>query len=401
MHVDPQVRGSRPLGHPNSLSALRVIARVVPERVEGDGECRAARLFVGALVAGPGRAGEPRIGVLDAAAAEFDELIGGRDDAAVAEPVDGAALGALELRGRPQCQHAGHCASMIDRASRDNDGLMPSNPGRPRSTRSSSPRPGGSRPRRTAPRTTGDTSWDRVATWYDGWVGDQGSRYHQALAVPAAMDLLQLEPGESVLEIGSGQGVLAPKVAAVGGHYTGVDASPKLIDSAKRRHGRSGEFVVGDARRLPASGLRPASFDAAVFLLSIQDMDPLEQVLASASWAVREHGRVVIVMTHPAFRQPRHAGWGFDEGRKLVYRRIDAYLTPMAVPMKALGDHAPTRSFHRPISAYVNGLAADGFVTDAMIEIPDTLDERRPASGRAGNRAAEEIPLFLALRGIR
>jgi ubiquinone/menaquinone biosynthesis C-methylase UbiE len=294
---------------------------------------------------------------------------------------------------------------MIDRVSRDNDGLMPTNPGRPRSTRPASarPRPASARPGRPRPRAAADdTSWDRVATWYDGWVGDQGSRYHQALVVPAAMDLLQLEPGEAVLEIGSGQGVLASRVAAAGAEYTGVDASPKLVESARRRHGRAGTFVVGDARRLPATpGLRPASFDAAVFLLSIQDMDPLEQVLASASWAVREHGRIVIVMTHPAFRQPRHAGWGFDEGRKLVYRRIDAYLTPMAVPMKALGDRAPTRSFHRPISAYVNGLAAEGFVVDAMIEVPDTLDERRPAPGKAGDRAASEIPLFLALRAIR
>ena len=293
---------------------------------------------------------------------------------------------------------------MIDGASRDNVGLMPTNPGRPRTPpRRGSARPAGPGAGRPRPRAaTGDTSWDRVATWYDGWVGDQGSRYHQALVVPAAMDLLELRAGEAVLEIGSGQGVLAPRVAAAGARYTGVDASPKLVDSARRRHGRLGQFVVGDARRLPAAeGLRPESFDAAVFLLSIQDMDPLEQVLASASWAVGPAGRIVIVMTHPAFRQPRPAGWGFDERRKLVYRRVDAYLTPMAVPMKALGDRAPTRSFHRPISTYVNGLAAEGFAVDAMIEIPDTLDDRRPAGGRAGDRAAAEIPLFLALRARR
>jgi ubiquinone/menaquinone biosynthesis C-methylase UbiE len=241
-----------------------------------------------------------------------------------------------------------------------------------------------------------------VATWYDGWVGDQGSRYHQALAVPAAMDLLDVRPGETVLEVGAGQGVLAPRVSQAGGHYTGVDSSPKLIDSARRRHGRSGSFVVGDARRLTAvAGLEPAGFDAAVFLLSIQDMDPLELVLASASWAVRTPGRIVIVMTHPSFRQPRHAGWGFDEGRKLVYRRVDSYLTPMAVPMKALGDRPATRSFHRPLSTYVNGLAAEGFAIDAMLEIPDTLDERRAPGVRAGSRAAAEIPLFLALRAVR
>src|SRR5688572_14892889 len=149
---------------------------------------------------------------------------------------------------------------------------MPANARRPRTARQP----------RTA-RSAGDTSWDPVATWYDGWVGDQGSRYHQALVVPAAMDLLELAKGDTVLEIGAGQGVLAAPVAAAGAHYTGVDSSAKLIDSARRRHGRSGSFLVGDARRLTAvQGLEPASFDAAVFLLSIQDMDPLELVLASA-----------------------------------------------------------------------------------------------------------------------
>ena len=60
----------------------------------------------------------------------------------------------------------------------------------------------------------------------------------------------------------------------------------------------------------------------------------------------------------------------------------------MTVPMKAIGDNAPTRSFHRPVSAYVNGLSAEGFAVDAMLEIPDTLDEQRGQGARAGNRAA-------------
>jgi SAM-dependent methyltransferase len=249
---------------------------------------------------------------------------------------------------------------------------------------------------------TSDAGWDHLATWYDGWVGESGSRYHRAIAIPALLDLLEPAPGEDVLEIGAGQGVLADHIAGRGARYTGIDASPRLIDIARRRHGRAGRFVVGDARSIAAvPGLHPGSFDAAVFLLSIQDMDPLESVFAAMSSALRPTSRVVILMTHPAFRQPRHAGWGFDPGRKLVVRRVDAYLSPMAVPMKQLGSGRPTRSYHRPISAYVNGLAAEGFAIDAMREIPDFLDESRPGSRRAGARAAAEIPLFLAVRARR
>lgn len=252
-----------------------------------------------------------------------------------------------------------------------------------------------------------ETSWERVATWYDGWVGDRGSEYHRALAIPAVLDLLQAQPGESVLDVGGGQGVLAPYLVEAGAQVTVVDASPRLIAAAKRRHRalEGARFLVGDARRLPAtSGLQERGCDAAVFLLSIQDMDPLEDVMRGVDWAVRTdgRGRVVMLLTHPAFRQPRHSGWGYDEGRKLTYRRIDGYLTPMAVPMKSLAGGQPTRSFHRPIGAYVNALGDVGFAVDAMLEIPDLPPDRRPGRASRGDaRAQAEIPIFLALRAIR
>ena len=261
----------------------------------------------------------------------------------------------------------------------------------------------GASPRRAGgPR---ETSWDQVATWYDGWVGDRGSTYHRELAVPAVLDLLQPRPGDHVLDVGGGQGVLAPYLAEAGARVTVVDASARLIAAARRRHARlrGARFLVGDARRLPAvAGLDEGSFDAAAFMLSIQDMDPLDDVVRAVAWALRADGRVVMLMTHPAFRQPRHSGWGFDEGRGLTFRRIDGYLTPMAVPMKSLGGGQPTRSFHRPISAYVNALGAAGFAVDAMLEIADLPPDRRPGRGARGDaRAHEEIPIFLALRAVR
>ena len=250
-----------------------------------------------------------------------------------------------------------------------------------------------------------ETSWERVATWYDGWVGDRGSTYHRELAIPAVLDLLQPEPGEEILDVGGGQGVLVPALTEARAGVTVVDASAKLIAAAKRRHGRvrGARFLVGDARRLPAvAGLEPESFDAATLMLAVQDMDPLEDVIRGLDWALRPSARVVLLMTHPAFRQARHSGWGYDEGRKLTYRRVDAYLSEMAVPMKSLGGGLPTRSFHRPISSYVNALAEAGFATDAMLEIPDLPPDRRPGKAARGDaRANAEIPIFLGLRAVR
>jgi SAM-dependent methyltransferase len=231
-------------------------------------------------------------------------------------------------------------------------------------------------------------------------MGEEGSEHHREVAVPTLLALLDPQQGENILDIGCGQGVLAPYLAEAGARYMGVDASPRLLEIARRRHGKEGRFLVGDACDLGAvQGLREGSYDGVTFLLSIQDMDPLEKVLASAAWALKPGGRLVALLTHPAFRVPRQSGWGWDEGRKLQYRRVDRYLTPLLVPIKRVDGSRPTRSFHRPVSVYVNSLAACGLAVDSMLEVPaHRVKSPRAGDDRAAELARKEIPLFLGLR---
>ncbi len=242
--------------------------------------------------------------------------------------------------------------------------------------------------------------WEPVADWYDGWVGKEGSEHHRRLALPAVLDLLDLRPEMHVLDIGAGQGVLAPHVAESDAHYTGVDVSAKLLALARKHHGKQGRFLQGDARTLPqVKGLDAGAFDAAVFLLSIEDMNPLADVIESAVWALKDGGRVVILMRHPCFRVPRQSGWGYDEGRDLQYRRVDSYLSPLSVPLKAYGKErsGKTISFHRPLSHYVNELAVSGLLIDRVNEIPTY----KTGANKAERRANSEFPLFMALRAVK
>ena len=249
------------------------------------------------------------------------------------------------------------------------------------------------KPRRPSERTK--TSWDHLAGWYDGWVGEEGSEHHRALAIPLALELLALERDEMVLDVGCGQGALAPAIRAEGGRYTGVDLSRRMVEQARRLH-RTGEvFIQGDATRLSTvRTLGKESFEAAVFLLSIQNIDPLARALAGAAWALKEGGRLVIVMTHPCFTVPRQSGWGWDANRKLSYRRVDSYLKPLAVPLKPLRGKPPVLSFHRPLEEYIATLAREGFVVDALREVATS-----GATGVLAKAARNpQIPTFLGLR---
>lgn len=246
--------------------------------------------------------------------------------------------------------------------------------------------------------------WDPVADWYTGWVGADGSEHHRRLAVPALLDLLEPAAGEHVLDVGCGPGVLAPHVAGAGARYTGVDASRRMVSFARRHHGARGRFLLGDATRLgELPELGDARFDAVAFLLSIQDIDPLEDALASAAGLLRRGGRLVLLMTHPCFRVPRQSGWGWDAGRRLQFRRVDHYLTPLAVPMKRFGadGRGATRSYHRPLGDYVNGLAACGLLAERVREIPTYRAAAPGPRARAEKRAVREIPLFLGLRAVK
>ncbi len=267
----------------------------------------------------------------------------------------------------------------------------------------SAPRRGGYQDAGPGRRPAANTSWDPLAEWYIGWVGEDGSKHHRLLAIPAVMDALGVRPGESILDIGCGHGVLSGYVSKEGGKYTGVDASPKLIDFARNHHARDGRFMVGDAGDLAAQkDLRPGSFDGAVFLLSIQDMEPMAPVLQSAARMLKLGGRLVLLMTHPAFRVPRQSGWGWDEGRKLQFRRVDRYLTPLPVPLKSYGDRGGvSRSYHRPLQDYVNGLGAVGLAVDRMDEIPTWKTAETGPKANAVNTANKEIPLFVGLRAVK
>lgn len=218
--------------------------------------------------------------------------------------------------------------------------------------------------------------------------------------MPALLSLLQIGSGERLLDLGCGAGALCRPVLQAGAEYTGVDLSPRLIATARQRQPRSARFLVGDVTR--GDTLPPAiptrGFHAAAFLLSIQDIEPLDGALQTAARVLVPGGRLGIVMTHPCFRVPRQSGWVWDRERRLASRRVDRYLTPTRVPMgspgRGGGGKGRTWSWHRPLATYVEALTAAGFALESLVEVPAPPD----APGRDARSENPEIPMFLGLR---
>ncbi|PWG03291.1 class I SAM-dependent methyltransferase [Sphingosinicella humi] len=63
----------------------------------------------------------------------------------------------------------------------------------------------------------------------------------------AALDLLDPKPGEAILDLGCGDGVLTEKIVAAGAKVIGIDASEEMVAAAR---GRGVDAYVADAQAL-------------------------------------------------------------------------------------------------------------------------------------------------------
>ena len=130
--------------------------------------------------------------------------------------------------------------------------------------------------------------------WPDSVAGDMERHYSpgrtwEALARTA---LPLLEPGD-VLDIASGDGVLAELLAPHAGRYVCIDASPRVVAAAAERLRRFGNVEVreGDMHALP---LEEGSFDLVVLMHALTYAGKPAQAVAEAARVLRPGGLLLL-----------------------------------------------------------------------------------------------------------
>lgn len=250
-------------------------------------------------------------------------------------------------------------------------------------------------------------AWEANAAVWDAKIDAEGNHFFRILCWPAMLDLLGLQPGQRVLDIGCGNGLTSRKLAELSAEVTAFDFSANLIALAKGYHTPHSSritYQVADATDETALlqwGL--STFDAAFSNMVLFDISDIELLFRTLPKLLKPGGIFVFSIIHTAFNTATSvhiAEEAGDEGRiKPLYSiKVSHYMTPYMARDLGLRNQPNLQVYYeRPLQYYLNLAFRNGFVLDGFAEraFPPDTPQSYPL-GWGGNYS--EIPPVMVLR---
>ena len=231
--------------------------------------------------------------------------------------------------------------------------------------------------------------WERHAAWWqEGFTNGADAEYEEQILPLLAT---HLQGATRVLDVGCGEGQVGRRAAALSGIELVVGADPTWAQ-VKAAAERGGGVTV---TRAVAAGLPfdNDSFDAVVACLVFEHIDELDEAIGEVGRVLAAGGRFLLLLNHPLLQAPG-SGWIDDTILDEQYWRIGPYLVDDS-RLEEVEKDVWIRFIHRPLSRYVNAMAAVGLYLTRMEEPappPGFLDRAREYG------EAATIPRLLVLR---
>jgi SAM-dependent methyltransferase len=247
--------------------------------------------------------------------------------------------------------------------------------------------------------------WEANARWWDDRIGD-GNDFQTLLIEPATERLLNVVPGDAILDAACGAGRFARRMAELGARVVAFDSSAVFIARARERTSSNAaiEYHVVDAANPEAVvSLGSSRFTKAVCTMALMDIPEIGPLFAALSRMLPPDGTFVFSVTHPCFHSAamqRFAEIHEEEAGRHIVRtgvKVSSYLSPYARKTEGIiGQPEPQWFFHRSLSVLFRFGFEAGFVVDGIEEPSFSVAE----SPKAGVRWHDmrEIPPILVVR---
>lgn len=199
--------------------------------------------------------------------------------------------------------------------------------------------------------------WNANAAYWDEYMGDESNDFHRDVVRPHTAELLDIQPGDFVLDIACGNGNFSLYMAERGAKVTAFDFSVEMIQHARRRREAnlsSISFHVCDAtdynQIIQLKGEK--SFQKAVCNMAVMDISDISPLMNAVYDLLERNGIFVFSSQHPCF-----------------VTRIDGYLSPCLTKGIAIeGQPYLQNYYHRSFQDIFQIGFQAGFVLDGFYE---------------------------------
>jgi 2-polyprenyl-3-methyl-5-hydroxy-6-metoxy-1,4-benzoquinol methylase len=249
-------------------------------------------------------------------------------------------------------------------------------------------------------------AWDSNAAFWDEKMAE-GNDFFNILQWPAILRLLDPKPGQRILDIATGNGLTARRLAALGAEITAFDFSAELIKLARAHTAPDMPitYYVCDATnesamlgRLGSSG----AFDSALCNMALFDMADIEPLFHVLPGLLKPGGIFVFSITHPAFNNTSAVKMGeemdLDGQITTVYSvKVSQYMTSHKAHGAAMRNQPrPQLYFERPLQYYLNLGFQNGFILDGFEERAFPADHQQDHPLSWGGQFSEIPPVLVA-----
>lgn len=233
--------------------------------------------------------------------------------------------------------------------------------------------------------------WETHADWWIGGFTAGADPEYEEQILPLAAE--ELAGAARVLDVGCGDGQVSRLAVALGASVViGIDPTWNQVRVAAAR---GGVFARAGAAALPFAD---GSFDAVVACLVFEHIRDVDEAIAEVARVLVPGGRFCFFLNHPLLQTP-DSGWIDDQflDPPEQYWRIGPYLVEDET-IEEVEKDVFIPFIHRPLSRYINTLAANGMLVERMVEPSPPPGFLARAEEYA---AASTIPRLLYLRTLK
>jgi SAM-dependent methyltransferase len=215
--------------------------------------------------------------------------------------------------------------------------------------------------------------WEVNSDWWQRSFTEGADPEYAEQIVPLLSDRLAAIAPDRVLDIGCGEGQLSRLAAQVSGaaQVVGVDPTWAQLQLAAQR-----QALLGSGQPRPHYGrataaalpFPDATFDAVFACLVFEHIEGTAEAMAEVGRVLTPEGTFLLFLNHPLLQAPG-SGWIDDHILGEQYWRIGPYLVEHH-GVEEVDKNIWIPFVHRPLSVYVNAMAAAGLYLTGMVEPP-------------------------------